>query len=175
MVWRSTAAVITAPIRNARTYLNRRLSESIMLATPRQKPRVTLAIFLAPSRVFDSAARHSPADAIAQFGQRAIMAVRPNLNFTKTISNGLRQCGQESASSPRLINTAQTSPRNRRLWLLLFPNHVLCFPVPSLTCDSERYYRGYAAHAHRRLIGRPPLRTPTPERTPRAAALGRAD
>src|SRR5882757_7109497 len=126
MVWRSTAAVITAPIRNARTYLNRRLSESI-LQVPRQKPRVILAIFLALSRVFDSAARHCSTDAIAQFGQRAIMAVRPNLNFTKTISHGLRQCGQESASSPRLINTVQTSPRNRRLWLLLFPNHVLCF------------------------------------------------
>src|SRR3981189_3383064 len=68
-------------MRNARTYLNRRLSESILQATPRQKPRVILTIFLAPSRVFDSAARHPSADAIAQFGQRTIMAVRPNLNF----------------------------------------------------------------------------------------------
>jgi hypothetical protein len=27
----------------------------------------------------------------------------------------------------------------------LLPNHVLCFAFPSLTCDSEKDYRGYAA------------------------------
>src|SRR3979490_1973627 len=136
MVWRSTAAVITAPIRNARTYLNRRLSESI-LQVPRQKPRVILAIFLALSRVFDSAARHSSADAIAQFGQRAIMAVRPNLNFTKTISNGRRQCGQQSASSTPSKLASGTGNRD----YYFFPIMSFVFPVPSLTCDSERYYR----------------------------------
>src|SRR3981081_771924 len=113
----------------------------MLLANPRKKPRVTLAIFLALSRIFDSAARHSSADAIAQFGQRAIMAVRPNLNFTKTISNGRRTCGQQSASSTPSKLASGTGNRD----YYFFPIMSFVFPVPSLTCDSERYYRGYAA------------------------------
>jgi hypothetical protein len=62
---------------------------------------------LALSRIFDSAARHPSTDAIAQFGHVATMAVPLSLNFTWTISNGLRQCGQKSAwPSPRLVTAA---------------------------------------------------------------------
>jgi hypothetical protein len=79
-----------------------------------------LDFFLALSRVFDSAARHSSAHAIAQFGQRATMAVPLNLNFTTTISNGYRQC-EQPGSSLRLIDTVQAGYQNQKAWSLFFP------------------------------------------------------
>jgi hypothetical protein len=94
---------------------------------------------LAPSRVFDSAARHPSADAIAQFGQRMIIAVRPNLNFTKTISNGLRQCGQQSGSSLMLlIKLPKPAAGTGNADYYFFPIMSFVFAVPSLTCDRER-------------------------------------
>src|SRR5438045_211037 len=70
MVWRSTAAMITAPIKNATIYLNRWLSSSIPLASPGQK-----------FQLFDSEAPLLSADAIAQLGQVAIMTAPVNLNL----------------------------------------------------------------------------------------------
>jgi hypothetical protein len=83
----------------ARAYLNRRLSETMLLVDPCQRLQEFLANFFALSRAFDSAARHSSVCAIPQFAQDAVMAVPRIRNFTKRNSNGLRQYGQQSAWS----------------------------------------------------------------------------
>jgi hypothetical protein len=66
-----------------------------MLTTrPKGSKQLALSCF-SLLRVYHSAVGHSAAT--AQLEQHAIIATPPNLNFTETISNGVRQFGQQSA------------------------------------------------------------------------------
>src|SRR5260370_29494635 len=121
---------MTAPIRNARTCLNLRLSESILLTTPCPNSRIML------TNCFDSGS--ASADAIAQFGQEAIITTPLNLNFTKTISNELRQYGQLSPAWSALMNALQTGRPNRFVVSLTFSVANLCWPV----CEIVNFVRG---------------------------------
>jgi hypothetical protein len=55
---------------------------------------------------------HLSADTIAQFGQEAIISTPLILNFTKAISNELRQYGQRSLAWSALMLILQNSRQN---------------------------------------------------------------
>src|SRR5260221_339130 len=137
------------------------------MATPSQKPRLILANSSALSRLFDSLTYHTSGVAIEQFGQRAIMVVPPNPNFTKTISSGLRQCGQQSAWSWSSLITPTSSRRNWTSQITTFSRSLLCFSVPSRTCDNWEIVRGVVTVSKVALVPRHPFECRRNERQKR--------
>jgi hypothetical protein len=91
------------------------------MLTPRPKSSKQPARnFFSSLRVSHSAAGQSAA--MAQLGQDAIIAPPLNLNFTETISNGIRQCGQQSDCSSRgRISREETSLAVLRLTVFCVP------------------------------------------------------